>query len=148
MTTPYGVTPGPREGTATFRLMPTDEPAIGASGATVDVAAAGRALVLSYTWEHPQDGAQSGTLLLGAPDEEGRVSAGWVDSWHQPGVAALTGTGTDAGAVVGYEYAPGWHWEVELEVADGVPVLVMRNVVPEREDGPGATYEVTRSSWS
>jgi hypothetical protein len=50
--------------------------------------------------------------------------------------------------VVGYEYAPGWRWEVELEVADGVPVLVMRNVVPDREDGPGATYEVTRSSWS
>jgi hypothetical protein len=148
MTTPYGVTPGPREGTATFRLMPTDDPASGTSGATVDVAAGGRALLLSYTWEHPQDGAQSGTLLLGVPDETGRVGAGWVDSWHQPGVAALTGTVTAAGAVVGYEYAPGWRWEVELEVADGVPVLVMRNVVPDREDGPGATYEVTRSSWS
>ena len=148
MTTPYGVTPGPREGTATFRLMPTDEPAIGASGATVDVAAAGRALVLSYTWEHPQDGAQSGTLLLGAPDEEGRVSAGWVDSWHQPGVAALTGTGTDAGAVVGYEYAPGWRWDVEVRVAGTSVEMVMRNHVPEQDDTPAVTYDVMRASWA
>ncbi len=146
-TTPHGVTPGPRSGTATFRLMPDDGFATGASRADVRVAASGRALSLDYTWTHPEDGEQAGSLLLGVPGEDGAVSAGWVDSWHQPDVIALAGRGSAGGAVVGYEYAPGWHWEVELVVSEGLPCLVMRNVVPEREDGPASTYEVSRSEW-
>jgi hypothetical protein len=146
-TTPYGVTAGSRTGTATFRLMPDHELATGTSTVDVLLVARGRALSLAYTWTHPEDGEQAGTLLLGVPGDDGAVHAAWVDSWHQPDVVALAGARTDTGARVGYEYAPGWHWEIELEVSGGRPALVMRNVVPEHDDAPGSTYDVTRTDW-
>ena len=148
MTTPYGVEPGPRRGTATFRLMPTDQSATGASTVSASSVAGGRALELAYTWTHPDDGEQSGLLLLGAPAEDRTVTAAWVDSWHQPSLTSLSGRTSVSGARVLYEYAPGWFWEIELEVADGRPTLVMRNVPPEREAGPDGAYEVTRTDWS
>ncbi|CAM3742828.1 hypothetical protein [Nocardioides zeicaulis] len=148
MATPYDVVPGERAGTATFRLMPSDDPASGPSTGTVEVAAGGRALTVTYTWTHPDDGEQTGTLLLGVADAGGDVTAGWVDTWHQPDVVALRGHATPVGAVVGYEYGDGWRWEVELEVADGVPQLVMRNLVPSHDGGPATAYEVSRTSWA
>lgn len=148
MPTPYGVVTGPRTGTATFQLMSSDDPAAGPSSGSVEDAAGGRGVTVAYTWNHPDDGQQAGTLLLGVPGEGGSVAAGWVDGWHQPDVVALAGHATDTGAVVGYEYAPGWRWEVELEVVDGAPQLVMRNLVPDDEDGPGTSYEVMRTAWT
>lgn len=148
MPAPYDVVTGPRSGTASFRLMSSDDPAHGPSAGSVELAAGGRAVTVAYTWTHPEDGEQGGTLLLGVPGEDGTLTAGWVDSWHQPDVVALSGRATDTGAVAGYEYAPGWRWEVVLEVVDGTPQLVMRNLVPDGEDGPGASYEVTRTSWA
>ena len=148
MSTPYGVTTGSRSGTATFRLMPDDDVATGASTVTVSAVAGGRALELAYTWAHPEDGEQSGLLLLGSPDADHAVTAAWVDTWHQQSLTSLAGLTTVTGARVGYEYAPGWLWEIELEVSDARPTLVMRNVPPEREAGPDGAYEVARTSWS
>ena len=108
--TPYDVPLGDGAGSYAFRLLPTDEFDGGESRVSVDLAAAGRAVIVAYTWGHPVDGPQAGTLLLGVPDEDGAVSAAWVDSWHQRSVVALTGTRTAAGAEVAYEYAPGWTW--------------------------------------
>lgn len=147
MTMPYGVEPGPRTGTATFRLMPSDDFATGASTVTVAAVAGGRALELAYTWTHPDDGEQAGLLLLGSPGPDRAVSAAWVDSWHQPFVTPLVGGAGVSGARALYEYAPGWFWEIELEVSDARPTLVMRNVPPEREAGPDGAYEVTRTDW-
>ncbi len=144
---PYDVPAGTVTGTAGFRLLATDDLAVGGSRLDAADAARGRAVRLDYTWTHPDDGEQAGTLLLGVPGEDGTVSAGWVDSWHQPDSAHLAGTGGARGATVGYEYAPGWRWEVELQVSDGV-ALVMRNIVPEHDDGPAATYDVMRAAWS
>ena len=148
MTMPYGVEPGPRSGTATFRLMPTDDFATGASTVTASAVAGGRALELAYTWTHPEDGEQSGLLLLGVPTDDGEVAAGWIDAWHQQTVVALAGRATETGALVEYEYAPGWHWELVLEVARGVPCLVMRNVVPADGERQAAAYDVSRTAWS
>ena len=94
MTTPYDVPLGDGAGSYAFRLLPDDHFDEGASTVAVDAAASGRAVLVSYTWVHPVDGPQTGTLLLGVPGEDGAVSAAWVDSWHQRDVVALTGTGT------------------------------------------------------
>ena len=145
---PYAAPAGHSSGTADFRLMPTDDFAAGSSTLDVAEAALGRALRLDYTWAHPEDGEQAGTLLLGVPGDDGAVTAGWVDSWHQKEPALLTGTGEGSSATVGYEYAPGWRWEIEVRVAGSSVELDMRNVVPVRDDTPAVTYDVMRASWS
>ena len=148
---PYAAPAGDLTGSATFRLMPTEEFHEGPSTVAVATAARGRALVLAYTWRHPGDGEQSGWLVLGLPGDDGAVSAAWVDSWHQPDVIALTGRGSGSGATVGYEYAPGWMWEVEVRVASAATeprlALVMRNVVPAGEAEPTGPYDVMRADW-
>jgi hypothetical protein len=144
---PYDVRLGQRSGTCSFRLMPTDELVEAPSTLTVTEAATDRALALAYSWSHPEDGPQTGTLLLGVPVEDGVVSAAWVDSWHQRDVVLLTGSSDPATVTVGYEYAPGWSWEIEVGGGD-TTTLVMRNAVPERESSPAVTYDVMRASWA
>lgn len=134
-------------GTCAFRLLPTDELAPARSTLVVDEVAAGRASLLTYTWWHPDDGEQTGTLVLGRPAEDGAVTASWVDSWHQPDVVLLTGTGEAAAWSVGYDYAPGWRWEVAVTVDAASVDMVMRNVVPEGQDGPAGSYDVMRAHW-
>ena len=140
----HDIPAGDRSGTCAFRLMPTDELADAPSSLSVSHAAAGRAALLTYTWRHPEDGDQTGTLMLGTPDDEGVLTAAWVDSWHQPAVALLTG----GDGVVGYEYAPGWRWEVEVAATDDAVSMVMHNVVPERDGEPGVRYDVMRATWT
>lgn len=135
-------------GTCSFRMFPTDSPVSAGSTMSATSVAGDRATCLHYTWEHPDDGAQSGELLLGRPGEDGVVTAGWVDSWHQGSVTLLTGAATDRGARVSYEYAPGWTWE--LDIAFGAETeLVMRNVIPEGVEGadPGP-YDVMVARWA
>jgi hypothetical protein len=127
--------------------MPTDELAEAPSTLTVDEAAAGRAVSMTYAWTHPEDGPQTGTLLLGVPGETGEVSAAWVDSWHQRDVVLLTGRGDTTTVTVGYDYAPGWRWEVEVAGGDAT-TMVMHNVVPERDSSPAVRYDVMRAEWA
>ena len=149
MASPYGVRLGDLQGTATFRMTPDEEFATDPSGASVDVVADGRALSLAYWWTHPEDRRRhEGLLLLGAPGEGGEVAAAWIDAWHQQTVVALSGRATETGALVAYDYAPGWGWEIELEVGAGVPCLVMRNVVPAGEGRQAGPYDVSRTDCS
>lgn len=145
---PYDAAAGRWSGSADFRLLPTDDFSGGDSMLGVADAARGHALQLSYTWAHPDDGDQAGTLLLGVPAEDGAVSSAWVDSWHQPTPTALAGRIDGTGTVtLDYEYAPGWRWEVEVRVADAVVDLVMRNTVPEQDGEPEHTYDVMLAAW-
>ncbi|WP_374455099.1 hypothetical protein [Nocardioides sp.] len=145
---PYDAPAGRWPGTADFRLMPTDDFSGGDSILEVADAARGRALRLDYTWPHPADGEQAGSLLLGVPTADGTVTAAWVDSWHQQDLATLVGTGDDSSATVGYEYAPGRRWEIEVRVGDSGVGVVMRSVVPGDDDSPAVTYDVMRAAWS
>lgn len=133
-------------GTCAFRLMPTDDLAAAPSTLSVD-AAAGGAQLLTYTWLHPEDGEQAGSLLLGAPSADGGVTAAWTDTWHQRDLALLTGATRGPVTTIGYDYAPGWRWEVDLELAAAVG-MVMRNLVPEGQDGPAGPYDVMRARWT
>ena len=135
-------------GTCAFRLVPTDELADAPSTLVLDEVARGRATLLTYTWTHPDDGDQTGTLLLGVPADDGTVTASWVDSWHQPDVALLTGTGHGTSRSLGYDYAPGWRWEVDVAVDEATVSMVMRNVAPEGQGGPAGPYDVMRASWT
>ena len=149
MPTPYGVRPGDVRGTATFRMRDDEEFATDPSGASVAVVAGGTALSVAYWWTHPEDQRRhEGLLLLGRPDDDGRVAGAWIDAWHEPSVTPLPGRATATGALLAYEYTPGWGWEIELEVADGVPCLVMRNVVPPGDERPPGPYDVSRTDWS
>ena len=135
-------------GTCAFRLMPTHELASAPSTLFVDEVAAGRATVLTYTWWHADDGEQTGTLVLGVPADDGTVTASWVDSWHQPDVVLLAGTGHGGSRSLGYDYAPGWRWEIDVAVDQATASIVMRNVVPEGEGGPAGPYDVMRARWT
>lgn len=133
-------------GTCAFRLMPTDDLAAAPSALSVD-AAAGGAQLLTYTWLHPDDGEQAGSLLLGATAADGGVTAAWTDTWHQHDLTLLTGATRGPVTTVAYDYAPGWRWEIDLELAGAVG-MVMRNVVPEHQDGPAGPYDVMRARWT
>ena len=133
-------------GSCAFRLMPTDELVTAPSTLSVG-AASGGAQLLTYTWLHPEDGEQAGSLLLGAPAVDGGATAAWTDTWHQRDLTLLSGVTRGRVTTVGYDYAPGWRWEVELELAAAVE-MVMRNVVPDGQDGPAGPYDVMRGRWT
>lgn len=118
-------------GTCGFRLMPADDLAEGPSTATVSVV--GEALLLRYTWVHPDDGEHEGVLLVSGKPEDGPVTATLFDTWHQhPGVMTLTGERTaDGAARLEPTYLEKWGWQVEVVLGEAEASMVMRNVVPE-----------------
>src|SRR5215218_372925 len=87
---------------------------------TVTTAAGGHLISVVYSWEHPDDGAQDGLLVIGSADEDGSLGAMWGDSWHQkPAPMMLSGSrGTDATLELEGEYGGGWRWRVMLDASD------------------------------
>jgi hypothetical protein len=120
-------------GTNGFRLMPADALHDAPATAEVSVKAGGNLAALAYTWLHPADGPQDGLLVLGPAADPPGVTALWGDSWHQsPEARVCTGTGGVGVIKVGYEYAPGWRWEITVDPTEpGSLRLQMVNVVPE-----------------
>lgn len=145
---PLGTFVGRWVGACAFRLMPTDEFASAPSFATSDDEADGFGWSLRYVWTHPADGVQSAMLLLGSPDQEGVVTAAWIDAWHQkPQLGVLSGSVVDGGVRVEMLYS-GWGWTIEV-FADGAELrMVMNNVIPEGIEGaqPGP-YPVMDARW-
>ena len=71
------------------------------------------------------------------------------DLFHAPSSLDVSHTaagGTDA--LLGYEYAPGWRWEVEVSATDDAVTMAMHNVVPDGDDGPGGRYVVMQATWT
>lgn len=158
-------------GTCGFRMLPTDDFAQGPSTARLTEVAGGAALTLDYTWVHPEQGEQAGHLVLGRPDDDGRVTVAFTDSFHQSpevrvleGTAARTEGGGDAGRDRGAGAAPhpidgdgvavtmeysGWGWTVAVRRQGGRLAMMMQNVVPAGVEGaePGP-YDVMRAAWT
>jgi hypothetical protein len=130
-------------GTNGFRLMPDDDLAVAPATATVTTAAGGHAVVVTYTWVHPQDGPQEGTLLVGSPDDEGQATAAWGDSWHQqPSIRTFAGTLAGGRLEVTADYGGGWRWTIAIEGGDPL-ALTMFNVVPDEyatDENPAGPY--------
>ena len=152
MATTFGRRTGSWSGTNGFRLMPTDELYEAAATAELIVAAAGHDLVLMYTWVHPADGPQDGVLLVGSPDDEGRVTAAWGDSWHQkPGLLVLNGSLIEGVLEVVADYGGGWRWMISADGRrDDRLALTMHNVIPAEhatDDEPAGPYPVMVSAF-
>ncbi|MHA6695266.1 hypothetical protein [Homoserinimonas sp. A520] len=136
---------GTWHGSNDFRLMPSDPFHSAPAGGTVLRAAGGNLATITYNWAHPDDGEQSGQLVVGAGEEGGTVVAFWGDSWHQhPSPRTLFGTVENGVVIAGYEYADGWWWNVTVDLSDEAALLLrMDNVVPESEgnaDFAGGAY--------
>ncbi len=120
-------------GTNGFRLMPSDPQSELPATAALSSAAGGHLTVLTYTWQHPDDGPQDGLLLVAAAAEGDAVTATWGDSWHQkPDTMMLTGHRADDGAVsLEGSYAGDWAWQIQLATSEaGELRLQMNNVIP------------------
>lgn len=140
---------GPLTGTSAFRLMPTDDLVAGDSAAECTREAAGFAWQLRYDWVHPQDGLQSGVLLVGGADEEGVVRASWIDSWHQkPGLAELTGSIAGDGVELAMTYAGDWGWQIAVQTAEDALTMTMHNVLPESMGDAAGAYLVMDARWT
>jgi hypothetical protein len=130
-------------GTNGFRLMPDDDLAVAPATATVTAVAGGHAVVVTYTWVHPQDGPQEGTLLVGSPDDEGQATAAWGDSWHQqPSIRTFSGTLTGGRLEVTADYGGGWRWTIAIDGEDPL-TMTMFNVVPDEyatAENPAGPY--------
>ena len=141
--------PGSWRGDCDVRLLPDDDFSPGPSTATTAPEAGGHGWSLRYTWTHPDDGEQHGTLLVGSATEDGTVSAGWIDSWHQaPELRLLTGSVREGMLTLTMDYS-GWGWVIQLIGSGSRFGMLMSNVVPE--EVPGATagaYVVMQARWT
>lgn len=139
---------GEWQGTNGFRMYPTDEMSVARSTARTTTVADGHGWTLTYTWIHPTDGEQTGTLLLGTPEEDGSASLAWMDSWHQkPGVRLFTGTGDENGVDTQADY-DGWGWTIAVTAEPDALTLTMCNVVPaDHPSGQPGPYEVMQARW-
>lgn len=142
---------GSWSGTNRFRLMPDDEFASGDSTAVSQAEAGGWGWSLRYTWIHPEDGAQSGLLLVASPSDDGSITAAWIDSWHQkPYLQAFSGAVVDGQVQVTAEYAPGWEWRIEAgpDAESDDLRMVMSNVVPADQGESAGAYVVMDATWN
>lgn len=135
-------------GNCGFRMLPTDDLASAASSAGSDAEANGFGWSLHYQWTHPDDGVQSGTLLVASDEAGDAVNAAWIDSWHQKPLGVLTGKVIDGGVRVEMDYAGGWGWVIEVAGHDDQLRMRMSNVVPDGVEGaePGP-YVVMDAQW-
>jgi len=124
---------GSWSGTNGFRLMPNGELHEFPATASVTTPAGGHLALVSYTWQHPEDGPQDGVLVVGSAGESDTVTATWGDSWHQkPVPMVLSGHRTaDGSLILEGTYGVDWTWRVRLESGeDGELRMQMDNVIP------------------
>ena len=144
-------------GTCAFRLMPHDELADAPSRLTL-TRVGDEGVVLSYEWTHAESGKQAGSLLVGGVDEDGVIEASWFDTFHhQPKLMTFTGRREGAVTKLSGEWAPGWGWMIEFDIADAEVAMTMCNVIPESArdmmpEGSGelqaGPYEVMVARWN
>jgi hypothetical protein len=126
-------------GTNGFRMMPQDKLAERPATASVTAAARGHMTAFAYSWEHPDDGAQEGLLVVGPADESGSLVALWGDSWHQqPAPMSLTGAiGAGPTLELTGAYGGNWGWRIVLDLsAPDILRMRMDNVVPDDHASP------------
>lgn len=131
---------GSWSGTNGFRLVPNDPLGESPATASVSTAAGGHLTLVTYTWQHPDDGPQDGLILIAPAGEGAAVSATWGDSWHQkPDTMTLSGSqAADGSLALEGSYYGDWGWRILLETSDGALRLRMDNVIP----ASGATADM------
>jgi hypothetical protein len=95
---------------------------------------------LDYAWSY-QDKPQQGSILFGADDAGGAVTARWTDTWHtgnQPMAFSGPNLGGSTLSVRGtYAAPPGpdWGWRIDVTPGGDRLRIVMHNVWPEEQGG-------------
>lgn len=124
------------QGTSTLQDPHAGVADASASTAVVTPMIGGRFVRIDYTWSYHGE-PQEGALILGFKRNEGRVTAHWMDSWHNSdNVMPLTGSPSDDGTLtVRGSYpapeGPDWGWRIDVQ-ADGDALRIIHyNVAPE-----------------
>ena len=140
MTVPAALTSlvGKWQGTNQLWLNPNEPARESASTAAVKLAAQEKFLILEYTWTdngRPQDGF----LLLG--QEQQKVTAAWIDSWHMQDVMMLCEGVAEPDSTVwvqgSYAAPPGpdWGWRLSIQPMPNDQFrFVMYNISPDGEE--------------
>ena len=114
------------------------------TSASVSPALDGRFTRIAYDWiVTPDDARQVGEFLVGAPG--GRLSASWVDTWHNGDAILFCPPAADGRGVLG-QYGPDedpWRWRTTFEVVDGSLSITAWNITPAGEEAVAteARYE-------
>jgi hypothetical protein len=110
------------------------------SPSTALVIAAPGGVGLDYTWSYRGE-PQQGSILFGAADASGAVTARWTDTWHtgnrpmvcsgpKPGGSTLSVWGTYAAPA-----GPDWGWRIDVTPGGDKLRIVMHNVWPQEQGG-------------
>jgi hypothetical protein len=110
------------------------------SHATVVPMLGGRFVRIDYAWSE-RGTPQEGSLLVGLEDTDGRVTAVWIDTWHNGArMMVCTGRpGPDGGIDVRGTYpagagAPDWGWRTQLTLDTDAWAMTMYNVTPDGDE--------------
>lgn len=143
-------------GECAFRMMPGDSFSHGPSAAAV-TRVGEEGLAVSYTWVHPVDGQQHGSVLVGGLGDDGRVEAAFFDTWHQqPPLMRLSGSRAGARVELLGTYEQEWGWTIDIELGAAGATMTMCNVIPQSAlaqapaDAPpmsAGPYEVMVARW-
>lgn len=112
--------------------------------------AGGHFLSFGYTWSY-EGKSKEGLLLIGNENDNDKVTASWVDSWHQSGkILQLEGDVTEDGVIKAsgtFPAPPGpdWGWRIEVSLHDGAPRIAMFVTSPEGEEDPAVDTQYRRA---
>jgi hypothetical protein len=119
--------------------------------AKVGTAAGGKFLSIEYDWTF-EGQSQDGILLLSQEKESSKVSAVWLDSWHNGDkFMSLAGTITNNLVELKGFYSvpdhPDWGWRLTiLPGGEGSLKIEMFNVAPEGEEMLAVEWDYRRLS--
>ncbi|MCE1178754.1 hypothetical protein ACQP1U_12505 [Actinomycetota bacterium] len=118
-------------GTNGFRMMPGEVFDEGPASAEIREVAGGAALVVDYTWQHPQEGEQHGVLVVGTASQSA-LSMHLLDTFHQSEIPERFEGGQTGPARAEWFHDYGeWRWWVRVSMEDDRLVITMDNTVPE-----------------
>ena len=125
----------------------TKKPEDSASTLIITPVLQGRFLRVDYAWNY-QGTAQEGSLVFGADDESGEITAQWIDTWHMSQKAMSCSGRAEPGRVhVRGSYAcppgPDWGWKIEFRLAADSLEIFMFNVSPDGHSAPAVEASYT-----
>lgn len=141
---------GSWRGTNRLQDPNTGRPEDSAATASISPLLAGRFVRLDYTWGY-QGKPQEGSFLIGFDPKTDRVSAHWIDSWHNsyPVMACTGSAGVDGAIDVRGTYpappGPDWGWRTVITPDPaGTLRIVMHNIWPDGREELAVEAQFTK----
>ncbi|MGQ0539303.1 MAG: DUF1579 family protein [Gemmatimonadaceae bacterium] len=110
-------------------------------------------VTISYTWACDGD-PHTGLFVIGHAPADAKVTATWIDSWHQSAkIMYCEGSIAPPTGVISFHgtYAappdPDWGWRTEITPRDGVGFdIVMYNITPAGEEAVAVESRYSRAA--